>query len=120
MAVHSEYSLFYWGKEIVMLPNCIMHPDAINPLVTHGLSHSYHLDWSTSIFRGNRISFSFLFHFSMKIKKANRIAPDGTPRFALFCLPMSHKKGTRLIWVKGKAKAASHILGPFSDTESYF
>ena len=33
----------------------------------------------------------------MKIKIANRIAPDGTPRFAashlgLFCLPMSHKK----------------------------
>ena len=36
---------------------------------------------------------------------ANRIAPDGTPRFAashlgLFCLPMSHKKDDRLIWVK--------------------
>ena len=35
---------------------------------------------------------------------ANRIAPDGTPRFAashlgLFCLPMSHKKDARLIWV---------------------
>ena len=40
----------------------------------------------------------------MKIMKANRIAPDGTPRFAashlgLFCLPMSHKKDARLIWV---------------------
>ena len=36
---------------------------------------------------------------------ANRIAPDGTPRFAasylgLFCLPMPHKKDTSLIWVK--------------------
>ena len=35
---------------------------------------------------------------------ANRIAPDGTPHFAashlrLFCLPMSHKKEARLIWV---------------------
>ena len=33
---------------------------------------------------------------------ANRIALDGTPRFAashlgLFCLPMSHKKDARLI-----------------------
>ena len=42
----------------------------------------------------------------MKIKMhvANRIAPDGTPRFAashlgLLCLPMSHKKDTRLIWL---------------------
>ena len=45
-----------------------------------------------------------MFHFSMKIKIANRIAPDGTPRFAashlgLFCLPMSHKKDASLIWV---------------------
>ena len=45
-----------------------------------------------------------IFHFSMKFKKANRIAPDGKPHFAashlgLFCLPMSHKKDARLIWV---------------------
>ena len=50
------------------------------------------------------INFSFLFHFSMKITSANRIIPDGMPRFAafhlgLFCLPMSHKKDARLIWV---------------------
>ena len=49
---------------------------------------------------------SFLFHFSIKFTfQANRIASDGTPRFAasdlgLFCLPMSHKKDARLIWVK--------------------
>ena len=40
----------------------------------------------------------------MKIMSANRIAPDGTPRFAashlgLFCLPVSHKKEARLILV---------------------
>ena len=40
----------------------------------------------------------------MKIMSANRIAPDGTPCFAAshlgpFCLPMSHKKDARLIWV---------------------
>ena len=62
------------------------------------------MDESTFIFRGIRSDFSFLFHFSMKIMSANRIAPDGTPRFAashlgLFCLPMSHKKDARLIWV---------------------
>ena len=70
-----------------------------------GLSHPYQLDESTFIFRGIRSNFSFLFHFSMKIMSANRIAPDGTPRFAtshlgLFCLPMSHKKDARFIWVK--------------------
>ena len=40
----------------------------------------------------------------MKIKKANRIAPDGTPQNAashlgLFCLPMTHKKDAKLIRV---------------------
>ena len=54
--------------------------------------------------------FFSLFHFSMKIKVTNRIAPDGTPRFAashpgLFRLPMSHKKDARLIWVKQELKA---------------
>ena len=39
----------------------------INPLVTNGLSHIYHLDDSTFIFRGTRRDFSFLFNFSMKI-----------------------------------------------------
>ena len=51
------------------------------------------------------VHFHFLFHFSMKFMSANRIAPDGTPRFAashlgLFCLPMSHEKDARLICVK--------------------
>ena len=75
---------------------------ALNPLVTNGLSHRYHLDESIFIFRGIRsiVFFSFLFHFSMKIMSANRIAPDdGTPRFAasylgLFCLPISPIKRT--------------------------
>ena len=75
---------------------------SINPLLTNGLSHPYHLDESTFNFRGIRSDFSFLFHFSMTIMSANKIAPDGTPRFAashpgLFCLPMSHKKDARLI-----------------------
>ena len=75
--------------------------------MTKGLSHPYHLDESTFILRGFRSDFSFLFHFSMKIKIANRIAPDGTPRFAashlgLFCLPLSHKKDARFIWLSIK------------------
>ena len=76
----------------------------INPIVMNGLSHPYHLDESIFIFRGIRSIFSSLFHFSMKFMSANRIAPDGTPQNAashlgLFCLPMSHKKDARLLWV---------------------
>ena len=55
------------------------------------------------------VIFHFLYHFSIEIMSANRIAPDGTPHFAashlgLFCLPtcVPHKKGTRLIWLKCK------------------
>ena len=51
-----------------------------------------------------RSNFSFLFHFSLKVKIENTIAQDGIPRFAashlgLFYLPMSHKKDARLIGV---------------------
>ena len=38
-----------------------------NPLVTNGLSHSYHLDEFTFILRGIRSDFPFLFHFSMNL-----------------------------------------------------
>ena len=41
------------------------------------------------------------FHFSPKFIKANRIAPDGTPRSAashlgLYCLPVSDLKDARV------------------------
>ena len=50
----------------------------VNPLVTNGICHHYHLEESIFVFRDIRIDFSFLFHFSMKMKnqKANIIAPD--------------------------------------------
>ena len=54
------------------------------------------------------VNYHFLFHLSkrMKITRANKIAPDMTPRVAashlgLFSLHMSHKKDVRLIWVNG-------------------
>ena len=77
----------------------------INPLMTNGLSHPYHMGESIFILKGTRSDISSLFHFSMKTMSANRIAPDGTPRFAashlrLFCLSMSLKKDPRLIWIK--------------------
>ena len=75
---------------------------SVNPLVTNGLSHFYQVDESTFIFRGIRSDFFDFFHVSIKIMSANRIAPDWT-RFAashqdlgLFCLPVYHKKDTRL------------------------
>ena len=43
--------------------------------VVNGFSHPYPLDESIFIFRGIRSNFSFLFHFSIKIMSANRIAP---------------------------------------------
>ena len=71
----------------------------VNPYLTNGFSHHYHLDEFIFIFRGVRSD--FLSHFSMKFLCANRIAPDGTPHSAashlgLFCLPMSHKRDARL------------------------
>ena len=65
--------------------------EVLNPLVMNGLSHPYSLVESTFTFRVIWNNFSF--YFSMNFLQANRIAPDGTPRFAashlgLFCLPM--------------------------------
>ena len=69
------------------------------------------------IFRGSGSDFSFKFHFSMKFMSANRITPDGTTRstashLGLFCLPMSHKKDARLIWVKPVIGACYHPARP--------
>ena len=73
----------------------------VNPHMSNGFSHHYHLVGSTFFLGGVRCDFSFLSHFSMKFLYANRIAPAGTPRSAaahlgLYCLPMSHKKDHRL------------------------
>ena len=53
----------------------------LNLYLTNGLSNSYHLDDSTSVFREIRSNFSVLFHFSMKFRSANRIASDETSAF---------------------------------------
>ena len=62
--------------------------------MTYGLSHCYHLDKSTSIFRDIRGVFQILFHFFIKFLLTNRIAPDKMPHsvashLGLYCLPMS-------------------------------
>ena len=55
-----------------------------SPLVTDGLSHPYHLGEPTSISIGaSEVIFQLYFIlFSMKFVLANRVAPDGRPRFA--------------------------------------
>ena len=68
--------------------------------MTNGFSYCYHLDVSTFILRGFKSDFFFI-SFSDEIKIANRIAPDGTPRFAashlglfFFCLcPIKRTSG---------------------------
>ena len=56
----------------------------LNPYMTNGLSHRYHFDESTLMFKGFGSNLSFLFHFSMKIMLANSIAPYGTPHFHIW------------------------------------
>ena len=62
----------------------------LNPYMTNGLAHHYHLGQATFIFRGTSSDFEFLSHFLMKFPNANRIAPDG------IIAPMSHTKDARL------------------------
>ena len=102
------FSGYWWSSLLYPLAKpCLKQSKdkKINPLVTNALSRPYQLDESTYIFIGGiRSKCLFLFHFSMKFLQANRIAPDGTPRFVasylgIFCLPMSYKKGARIIWV---------------------
>ena len=66
----------------------------INPLVTNGHSHSY-LE-STFIDRGNGSIFFIFISFFDEIHVSN----VAVSHLGLFCLPMSHKKDARLIWVK--------------------
>ena len=90
--------------------------------MTNGLSNCYHLDEPTLVFRGIKSDFEFLFHFSMKFLLANRIAPDGTPRYAvshlgLYCLPMSHnKKDARLVWVNHLSQFYSNTFYAYAKT----
>ena len=76
---------------------CIMKVSNVklDPYVTNGLSHPYHLNKSTFIFRGIRSKHLIFISFSKKFLQANRIASDGMTHSAasylgLFYLP--HEK----------------------------
>ena len=60
--------------------------------------HPYQLNESIKNFRVVGWYFSFLFNFKKKFLYANSGKPDQTPH--VHCLPMSHKKDARLIWIK--------------------
>ena len=60
--------IFHRHKCVFVVPFRIDSMEDFNPFVTNGLSHPYQLDESTFIFRGIGSNFSFLLHFSMKIK----------------------------------------------------
>ena len=74
--------------------NAHFHPGLMfNPLVTDGLSHPYHLDESTLIFRGIRSNFSFFISYFDE----NRVSKQNNPRWdaafatshlGLFCAPI--------------------------------
>ena len=77
----------------------------LNSFMPNVFSHPYQLDESISNFRVVGWYDSFLFKFYKKLLFANSGEPHKTPHFAasdlvLHCLPMSHKKNARLIWVK--------------------
>ena len=72
--------------------------NAFNPNRPNGFSQAYQMGESTFIFRGIRSNLSFLFKFSLKIKIANILTPDRTPRFATSHLGI--KTDARFICVK--------------------
>ena len=74
----------------------------INPYLTNGFSHHYHLGESIFIFRDIR---SVLFLNLITFFNENSPSKQNSPRWdavsaashlGLFCLPMSHKRDTRL------------------------
>ena len=68
--------------EVILLAGTVQCPEheILNPLLTNGFTHHYHLGESTLIFRGFRCDIKILHHFSMKFLQANRPKWD-----AAFC-----------------------------------
>ena len=81
---------------------CTMILRIPNPHVTNGLSHPYHLDQSTFILGALGVIFHFFTLFDeihVHVSKQNSPRWDAASYLGLLCLPMSHKKDVRLIWV---------------------
>ena len=75
-------------------------PSYINPFVTNGYSHPYHLDEPTFIFRGIRSNFSLLFQFLMEFNSANRIVWG----YSLCLCPIKKDGGPAYMsWFRGQS-----------------
>ena len=75
--------------------------------MTNGLFHPYHLDESMFNYRGIRSDFTFF--------DENHVSKRNSPSFAtshleLFCLPMSHTKDARIVWVNSVFDVLSGIF----------
>ena len=86
----------WWKSQTKYCTNITFHLQKMNTFLTNGFAHHYRMGESTSISKGIRIYFKIIFHFSINVLYAKRIAPDGTPhsaasQLALYYLPMSHK-----------------------------
>ena len=73
-----------------------------NPILMNGFSHHYQLGESTFIFRGVKSDFLNFIQFFDENSPSKQNSPSGTTHSAashlgLYCLPMSHKRGARLI-----------------------
>ena len=60
---HLEHFDFHQKEHKYLV--CSSYRFYLNPLMTNGFTHRYHLVESTLIFRGFRCDFKILFHFSM-------------------------------------------------------
>ena len=86
-----------------------------NPLKPNEISNSYQLDQSIPILRVvGRYFFIFIQFLIIEYSVSNSGDPDQTPHspasdLGMHCLPMSHKKGARRIWVI-VAEMSSYII----------
>ena len=77
----------------------------VNPFKPNGISHCYHLDQSISVLRDAGCYFSVCSNFHRTFCKQTvetliRCRFLAASDLVLHCLPMSHKKEARFIWVK--------------------
>ena len=89
-----------------------------NPFKLNRISHYYQWDRYISVLRVVSRYFTFSFKFSLNILLANSGDPHQMPHsvpsdLGLHCLPMSHKKEARLLWVNMKHNYIDHIVSLF-------
>ena len=69
----------------------------LNSFKPNGISHCYHLDQSIFILRV--VFYIFMEHSVCKQWRGDQMPHSAASGLGLHCLPMSHKKEARLIWI---------------------